>query len=274
MISPYTDPFSVYSIRQCGLRIYGFSKYRCILAKQASIFIMKVIFLCFLCSLSLSLPAFASEEAVAPSLSTIYQLAKEAVEEKMDVDSNAKVDITPQNLEGRLTPPRCYPPISVELASDREISRNNTVKIGCETPDYDYPWQMYLSVRVSIQYPVVVATELLSPDEIIDYRHLSIEYVDQYSLKGQFFSDVKELIGSRVKRRVAKDSPLIGNNLCFVCKGDMISIYAKTQSIQIKTLGEALRDGNIGESIRVKNSQSNKQLEAIVIAVGEVEVRM
>ncbi|MCL1099808.1 flagellar basal body P-ring formation chaperone FlgA [Shewanella saliphila] len=235
---------------------------------------MKVFFLCFLCSLSLSLPAFAREEAVAPSLSTIYQLAKETVEKKMDVDSNAKVDITPQNLEGRLTPPRCYPPISVELASDREISRNNTVKIGCETPDYDYPWQMYLSVRVNIQYPVVVATELLSPDEIIDYQHLSIEYVDQYSLKGQFFSDVKELIGSRVKRRVAKDSPLIGNNLCFVCKGDMISIYAKTESIQIKTLGEALRDGNVGESIRVKNSQSNKQLEAIVIAVGEVEVRM
>lgn len=274
MNSPYTVPLLVISIRQYDLRIYGFSKYRCFLAKLASIFIMKVFFLCFLCSLSLSLPAFASEEAVAPSLSTIYQLAKETVAKKMNVDSNAKVDITPQNLEGRLTPPRCYPPISVELASDREISRNNTVKIGCETPDYDYPWQMYLSVRVNIQYPVVVATELLSPDEIIDYRHLSIEYVDQYSLKGQFFSDVTELIGSRVKRRVAKDSPLIGNNLCFVCKGDMISIYAKTESIQIKTLGEALRDGNVGESIRVKNSQSNKQLEAIVIAVGEVEVRM
>ena len=274
MISRHTNRFTVYSIRPHNSRIYRFLKYRCILAKQASIFIMKVFFLCFLCSLSLSLPALASEAAVAPSLSTIYQLAKEAVEKKIDVESNAKVEIIPQNLEGRLTPPRCYPPISVELASDREISRNNTVKIGCSTPDYGYPWQMYLSVRVDIQYPVVVATELLSPDQIIDTHHLAIMYVDQYSLKGQFFSEPHSLLGSRVKRRVAKDSPIIGNNLCFVCKGDMVSIYAKTANIQIKTLGEAMRDGNIGEAIRVKNNQSNKQLEAVVIAVGEVEVRM
>ncbi|MGI2171629.1 flagellar basal body P-ring formation chaperone FlgA [Shewanella sp. MF05960] len=235
---------------------------------------MKVFFLCFLCLLSLSLPVFASEEATAPSLSTIYQLAKEAVEKKIDVESNAKVEITPQNLEGRLTPPRCYPPISVELASERDVTRNNTVKISCETPDYDYPWQMYLSVRVDIQYPVIVATELLSPNQILNSDDLAIMYVDQYSLKGQFFSDKASLLGSRVKRRVAKDSPIIGSNLCFVCKGDMVSIYAKTQSIEIKTLGEALRDGNIGEAIKVKNSKSNKRLEAVVIGVGEVEVRM
>lgn len=251
-----------------------FSKYRCILAKQASIFIMKVFFLCFLCLLPLSLPAIANEEAMTPSLSTIYQLAKEAVEKKIDVNSNAKVNVIPQNLEGRLTPPRCYPPITVELASDRDISRNNTVKIGCRTPDYDYPWQMYLSVRVEIQYPVVVATELLSPDDIIDTHNVTTMYVDQYSIKGQFFSDSSSLIGSRVKRRVAKDSPIIDKNLCFVCKGDMVSIYANTANIQIKTLGEALRDGNIGELIRVKNNQSSKQLEAVVIGVGEVEVRM
>ena len=274
MIRRHTNQPLVYSIRSHIVCIYRFSKYRCILAKQASIFIMKVFFLCFLCILSLSSSAMANEQAVAPSLSTIYQLAKEAVEKKIDVESNAKVDITPQNLEGRLTPPRCYPPISVELASDREISRNNTVKIGCNTPDYDYPWQMYLSVRVDVQYPVVVATQLLAPNDILDNQHLTIMFVDQYSLKGQYFSDVQSLMGSRVKRRVAKDSPITDKNLCFVCKGDMVSIYANTANIQIKTLGEALRDGNIGEAIRVKNNQSNKQLEAVVIAVGEVEVRM
>ncbi|WP_368664749.1 flagella basal body P-ring formation protein FlgA [Zoogloea sp. LCSB751] len=35
-----------------------------------------------------------------------------------------------------------------------------------------------------------------------------------------------------------------------------------------------MQDGNIGDQIRVKNSSSNKELDAIVIAIGEVEVRM
>ncbi|AZG72640.1 flagellar basal body P-ring formation chaperone FlgA [Shewanella livingstonensis] len=235
---------------------------------------MKVFFLCFLSLMTFILPAFASEEIVTPSLSTIYELAKEAVAKKIDADSKAKVQITPQNLEGRISPPRCYPPITIELASERAISRNNMVKLSCQSPDYDYPWQMYLSVRVEIQYPVVVATQLLSPDQIIDQHHLQVMYVDQYSLKGQFFSDTSSLMGSRVKRRVAKDSPVLSNNLCFVCKGDTVAIYARTANIQIKTLGEALRDGNIDEVIRVKNSNTSKQFDAVVIGVGEVEVRM
>jgi flagella basal body P-ring formation protein FlgA len=256
------------------LAYFSFSKYRCIVAKQASIFIMKVFFLCFLCSMTFSWPVYAREEILTPSLSTIYALAKEAVAKKIEANANAKVHITPQNLEGRLSPPRCYPPINVELASERAISRNNMVKLSCNSPDYDYPWQMYLSVQVEIQYPVVVANELLSPDQIIDQHHLQVMYVDQYSLKGQFFSDTNTLIGSRVKRRVAKDSPVLSNNLCFVCKGDTVSIYARTANIQIKTLGEALRDGNLDEVIRVRNSNTSKQFDAIVIGVGEVEVRM
>ncbi|MGX9461056.1 flagellar basal body P-ring formation chaperone FlgA [Shewanella sp. A14] len=235
---------------------------------------MKVFFLCFLCSITYSLPAFASEDITTPTLSTIYELAKEVVAKKIDADSKAKVQITPQNLEGRISPPRCHPPIKVEIASERAISRNNMVKISCDSPDYDYPWQMYLSVRVEIQYPVVVATQLLSPDQIIDQHHLHIMYVDQYSLKGQFFSDTSALIGSRVKRRVAKDSPVLSNNLCFVCKGDTVAIYANTANVQIKTLGEALRNGNLDDVIRVKNSNTSKQFDAVVIGVGEVEVRM
>ncbi|MGE6567275.1 MULTISPECIES: flagellar basal body P-ring formation chaperone FlgA [Shewanella] len=235
---------------------------------------MKVFFLCLLCSITFFLPAFASEEIITPSLSTIYDLAKETIEKKIEADSKAKVEITPQNLEGRVNPPRCYPPITAEIASERAISRNNMVKLSCDSPDYDYPWQMYLSVRVEIQYPVVAANQILSPDQIIDQQHLHIMYIDQYSLKGQFFSDINSLIGSRVKRRVAKDSPVLSNNLCFVCKGDTISIYAKTANIEIKTLGEALRDGNLNDVIRVKNSNTSKQFDAVVIGIGEVEVRM
>lgn len=235
---------------------------------------MKVIFLCLFCLLFNSLAVNANELAAIPSLSTISDMAEEEVRNKIQVEETAKVSVTVQNIDGRLTPPRCYPPIKAELASERDIARNNTVKISCNTPDYDYPWQMYLSVRVEIAFPVVVAAEVIAPNSILLPEMLTIEYIDQYSLRGQFFAQTNQVSGTRVKRRIAKNAPILNNQLCFVCKGDAVSIYAKTDNLEIKTLGEALKDGNIGESITIKNINSNKQIEATVVGVGEVVVRM
>ena len=216
----------------------------------------------------------ADDNAVTPSLSAISSLAKAAVSNKLDVPANAKVDITPQNLDSRLTPPRCLGPVVAELASDREIGRNNTVKLSCDSPDLAYPWQVYISVRVDILFPVVVANEILSAGELISDNQISVRYVEQSTLRGQQFNETSEITGTRVKRRVAKDAPIFANNLCFVCKGDAVSIYARTANLTIKTLGEALSDGNLNDTIRVKNANSNKQLDARVTGIGEVEVRM
>ncbi len=225
--------------------------------------------------LSCPLAAFAAEDTTMTySLSTISELAKEAVAKKISPQPNAVINIIPQNLEGRLDPPACLPPIAVEMASEREIRRTNTVKISCISPDYDYPWQMFISVKVEITFPVITAKNIIEKGELITADSIEINYVDQHSIRGQFFSNKKELIGTRSKRRVSAKAPILNNNLCFVCKGDSVSIYAKTNSFEIKTAGEALRDGNIGDAIRVRNSNSNRRLDVIVTGVGEVEVRM
>ncbi|QBF81769.1 flagellar basal body P-ring formation protein FlgA [Shewanella maritima] len=216
----------------------------------------------------------AQQSIVTPNLSTIDMLAKEVISKKIAPKPNAKVTITPQNLEGRQQPPRCYEPISANLATDREISRTNTVKISCDSPDLAYPWQIYVAVRVAIEYPVVVAKEVLSPKTVLSSSQLTLAYMDQYSLRGEYYSSIDELVGTRVKRKTSQGSPLLKRSLCFVCKGDAISIWAKTDTLQIKTTGEAMRDGNIGDVIKVKNTNSNKQLDAQVIGIGEVEVKM
>ncbi|MCH1931867.1 flagellar basal body P-ring formation protein FlgA [Shewanella sp. A25] len=235
---------------------------------------MKVNFGIFFIPLAFLVSALAKAEPVVPSVSTISELAKALVNEKISVPENAKVEILPQNLDARTLPTQCTTPIKVELASQREISRNNTLKVSCETPDLSYPWQIFMSVRVEILFPVVVASETLAPGELITPNQVEIRYVDQNTLRGLQFNDTTQLSGVRVKRRVAKNTPIFANNLCFVCKNDSVSIYVRSSSFTLKTLGEALQDGNIGDQIRVKNSKSNKELDAIVTAIGEVEVRM
>ncbi|QYJ79868.1 flagellar basal body P-ring formation chaperone FlgA [Shewanella acanthi] len=235
---------------------------------------MKVNFGIFFIPLAFLVSPLAKAEPIVPSVSTISELAKALVNEKISVPENAKVEILPQNLDARTLPSQCSTPIKVELASQREISRNNTLKVSCETPDLSYPWQIFMSVRVEILFPVVVASETLAPGELISPNQVEIRYVDQNTLRGLQFNDTSQLSGVRVKRRVAKNTPIFANNLCFVCKNDSVSIYVRSNNFTLKTLGEALQDGNVGDQIRVKNSKSNKELDAIVTAIGEVEVRM
>ncbi len=217
---------------------------------------------------------FSAQIASVPSLSTISDLAVAVIEEKIDVAEHAKVNITPQSLDTRLKPPQCLPPVKAELASNRAIKRNNTVKISCESPQLQYPWQIFLSVRVDILFPVVVAREILANGDLITSANVTIKYVEQTVLRGQQFNSIKEVIGTRVKRRMSPDQPIFSDNLCFVCKGDSVSIYARSANFEIKTVGEALHDGNLGDRIRIKNTLSNRKLDARVIDVGEVEVRM
>ncbi|MGI3001803.1 flagellar basal body P-ring formation chaperone FlgA [Shewanella carassii] len=235
---------------------------------------MKVNFACILATFLLSISAMAAENNFVPSISAIEALAKEVIAKKVLATTDARIIITPQRLDSRLTPPTCSSPLTAEMASDREISRNNTVRIGCTSPELSYPWQIYVSVRVDISYPVVVATQTLAPGTVLGPENLALRYIDETSLRGEQFEDIATVTGTRLKRRVAKDYPLFAANLCFVCKGDSVSIYAGNEKFQIKTVGEALHDGNLGEQIRVKNTRSDKVLEATVINVGEVEVRM
>ncbi|MCL1057812.1 flagellar basal body P-ring formation protein FlgA [Shewanella gelidimarina] len=218
--------------------------------------------------------ADANQVASVPSLSTISRLAIAAVEEKIEAPEKAKVNITPQNLDTRVSLPNCFLPIKAEIASDRAIRRNNTVKISCDSPDLSYPWQIFLSVRVDILYPVVVAKATLGPGDLISQSDVAIDYVEQSTLRGQQFDQLSQVVGARLKRRVAPQQPIFNNHLCVVCKGDTVSIIARSQNFEIKTVGEALHDGNLGDKIRIKNSHSQKTLNAKVIAVGQVEVRM
>ena len=114
----------------------------------------------------------------------------------------------------------------------------------------------------------------MGPGDLIAKGDIVIKYVEQTLLRGQQFNNLNEVVGTRAKRRISPNQPIFSNNLCFVCKGDSVSIIARTENFEIKTVGEALQDGNLGDRIRIKNTYSNKRVDARVIDVGKVEVRM
>ncbi|VEB41976.1 flagellar basal body P-ring biosynthesis protein FlgA [Chromobacterium violaceum] len=53
-------------------------------------------------------------------------------------------------------------------------------------------------------------------------------------------------------------------------RGDAVSIVARQDGIEVTSAGEALANGRQGEVIRVRNTSSNKIINARVSAQGEV----
>ena len=153
------------------------------------------------------------------------------------------------------------------------IKRNNTVKLSCETQN-SYPWQVYLSVAVDIQYQVAIATKTLASGELIDKNKVTLRYVSENSVRGTHFDSIDTILGTKTKKRIAKGYPIFEQNICFVCKGDAVKIIAETNSFSIRTNGTAQSDGNLHDTIRVMNNNSNKIIKAEVIGIGEVRVKM
>ena len=79
---------------------------------------------------------------------------------------------------------------------------------------------------------------------------------------------------TRLKYRVREGQPVQSNMLCFVCKGDRITISARAAGMAVKTSGIAQQDGVIGDTIRVENSNSRKTVVAEVASTQEVVVNL
>ena len=87
-------------------------------------------------------------------------------------------------------------------------------------------------------------------------------------------NNVKAIIGGKAKKRIAQGRPINLKNICLICKGDSVTIIAKSTGFTIKTQGKALSAGNLHQQIRVKNKQTGKIITAQVKAINQVVINL
>ncbi|WP_170308306.1 flagellar basal body P-ring formation chaperone FlgA [Parashewanella tropica] len=221
---------------------------------------------------ALLLPFSVSAQPYTPDLGSIESLAVETVRSKIQVPSDAELTIKAQGLDNRFKLPSCVAPMQAKISNNR-VKALTTVKLSCKQANQAL-WQSFVSVKVSIYYRVAVANRILSTGQVITADDVIMKSIDERRLRGAMFDQLNALVGTRLKRRIGKGNVIYQQNVCYVCKGDIVSIFAKSANLQIKTVGMALNDGNPNDKIRVRNSKSNKIIEVNVIGVGEVEVKM
>ncbi len=183
-------------------------------------------------------------------------------------EDNIVVEIS--SLDDRINIPQCPSGFQYHADSESLSQAYISVRVSCNNNQ----WYVFTNGRITRTRTVVVTAGMISPGTVLTQENLMLADIDVKWLRHTAYSDMTQLIGARMKHRVRQGQPIQANMLCFVCKGDRITISARTSGMLIKTAGIAQQDGVVGENIRVTNASSQKSVIAEVANTNEVVVSL
>jgi flagella basal body P-ring formation protein FlgA len=184
------------------------------------------------------------------------------------LSQNDGLEVKANPLDDRIQIPQCSEPFTYRATPESLRQSNVTVRATCEPSN----WYVYMMVHVSEMQDMVVVNTVMAPGTLLTDANIEVIRVDKKTLRTTTYINKEDVIGARIKRRVRSGQPITPRMLCYVCKGDSIVINASIGGLSIKTNGVAQQDGNLGDTIMVRNSHSKKVIDAKVTKTSEVSV--
>lgn len=186
--------------------------------------------------------------------------------EKFPSTEEEKVQVSVSQLDPRIVIKPCSIPLTASLPETNN-GRNVNIKISCNE---SIPWKIYLSARIEKAKAILIAKDTINKGDLLDDDNVELTFLAINKIRGHKITDKETIFGAKAKRRIAKGKAISKSNTCLVCKGDMVTIIASSESFSIKTQGVALSSGNINDQIRVKNTRSNNIITPRVKSYNQV----
>lgn len=177
-------------------------------------------------------------------------------------------------LDKRLKLKPCAKALDIKFTRSEKVMGNTSLTVRCPSP---VNWQLHLPVKVVIFDDVVVNKTPLVKGQTIDTESIIYSKRDISRLHQGFFRRTDPLENLQAKRNLAAKSILNASNLSplqLVKSGQRVTILLNINGLQVKTSGLALQSASKGQVIKVRNTQSNKVVEGVVSAPGQITVRL
>jgi len=132
-----------------------------------------------------------------------------------------------------------------------------------------------LAVRLTWSRPAVVAARPVERGKVLDRDDVTVRAV-RILRSTPLASSVEEVLGTVARRNLSAGEPVALNlfsSAPIIQRGDPVIISVRKAGFRIEVRGEALDAGREGESIRVRNLQSKKVVQAVAVAPGRAEVQ-
>lgn len=177
-------------------------------------------------------------------------------------------------MDKRLRLQACSGNLDAFSTSSANTVGNRTIGIRCSAPT---EWTVYVSVKVKVMRPVVVAAKALAANQTLKASDVKIVLQDISELRQGFLLSTDKVLGQQLKYPVAVGTALTSRSLKqqkVVQRGEQVILVAQAGTMEVRMNGMAMEDAILGDKIRVKNSSSNRVVEGVVQAPGIVQVTM
>lgn len=177
-------------------------------------------------------------------------------------------------LDKRLRLKECQSPLEVSFPQySRDIGRT-TVEVSCNS---NKSWKILVTVYIKKYLNIITAKHSLPAGTLITNNDILIKNKDVSRIRGDYFTNISQL-SNMVLRRSVKKGKILSSSILkaqqLVSRGDEVLILAQTSNLTIRVKGKALMNGTLGQRIKVKNMNSKRIFQAVVISNGLVKVNM
>lgn len=167
--------------------------------------------------------------------------------------------------------PPCVTPLKATLSgSERPDLRRLRYDVRCESGK---GWAVPVTVKPDIYMPVLVAKNTLERGHIVGPADVTQKKFNITQVRSGYLTHPDDITGLTLKRRVREMQVLTPNlfdSPVLVERGQRVTMIAEQDGVEARTIGIAIKKGRKGEMIKIKNENSEREVNAIVIGMGMV----
>ncbi|MCW9023749.1 MAG: flagellar basal body P-ring formation chaperone FlgA [Gammaproteobacteria bacterium] len=247
------------------VKILSFSK-----GKNTKLLIINAVF-----GLFLILLLFASQSVQAREIESIQHI-RESVQNYMEQNfkQNPNIHYEIGYLDQRLKLDKCQTNLDISQSESVRQTGNTSLVVRCMAKK---TWKIHVPVKIKHFAKVLVSKRTLARGHIVNNSDVEELRVDITRLNNGYFTSIDDVKGLALKRSL-REGRILTNGMLeqqrLIKRGELVTILAKTGNLSIRMKGTALMDGRAGELIRVKNRNSKREIQAIVVSSGTVKVSM
>lgn len=182
-----------------------------------------------------------------------------------------KVEIKVGALDARLRLAACDQELALNLQDTNGSGGNINVQVACRGASR---WTILVPAQAIVFRPMAIASRNLERGQIITAADIVSEPRESSLYRQGFSLEADSILGKELKYAVTKGDAFRNSALeapMVIKRGEEVSVEAIAGSIRVVTNGVAISDGRLGQQIRVKNSQSERIINAKVVGPGKVQ---
>lgn len=213
------------------------------------------------------------ESQTRQSLDEIANTAHDYVFNELNrPDENIEIIIG--QLDPRLRLHQCSIPLQAFHQNYTNQQTINTVGVRCSD---EKPWSLYVPVTVNNYKKVAILNHAIVRNTIVTENDFQLEKRNINRLTSGYFDTPEQLIGKVITQNLSSGTVLTKHHIKLataVNRGQSVTLIAKNAVIEVRMKGVAMSKGAIGERIKVKNTNSKRIIEGIIIDKDLISVNL